>query len=111
MKSGAVGKKAIRHEVQSTTVVVLSLSFIYGCTTNKLAIRNLNENRRHHFDLFFVVYLLFSMVWQMVSPRATRTALVVHLVIRGLFSKRLMYLVNRIDILIVGCKNTFKIKL
>ena len=44
--------------------------------------------------------LHFSMDWQMVSPRATSTALVVHLVIRGLFSKRLMYLWKMIDIFV-----------
>lgn len=34
VKSGAVGEKTIRHEVQSTTEVMLCLGFIYGCTTN-----------------------------------------------------------------------------
>ena len=103
VKSGAVGKKAISHEVQSTTVVVLSFGLIQGYTTSKLVNRISKTNRRHDCDpIYFIVYLLFSMDWQIVSPRATSTALVVHLVISGLFSKSLMYLVNRIDILIVG---------
>lgn len=50
VKSGAVGKKAIRHEVHSTTVVVLCLGFIYGCTKVKLESKFERKNRRHHCD-------------------------------------------------------------
>ena len=44
VKSWAVGEKAIRHEVQSTTVVVLRLGWINSCTTNTLAKQKFKRN-------------------------------------------------------------------